>query len=387
MREKQILGLIWKCTLCGFCPKDFECPGFDDVVRWESSYARGKVAIVHALLRDPELNFQNSKLTKERLFSCTGCGHCLYICPSGIDVPLIITLGKKKLVEAGNYPEAHEKIVKNIKNFGNPFGEELARDTSWPELKNNVNADTVYYPGCMAIYRTPEIGKDTVRLFEIMKEEVRVLKNETCCSGILYRTGHSDLLEENTKMMLDELKQNPPKQIVFTCPGCLITFKEIYNSELNEKFDNIKLLHFSEYLIDKLSKLGDIQNKVKKFLETSIKGPIIWHDPCHLARGLGIFNEARFILDAIQVPYIEFKQNKEDANCCGSGSGVRSAFPELAETTTIQRLKEVKELGAHTILTDCPFCEYQFKSVIDKNNYDIDVIDLNNLLYKLASYI
>ncbi|MHA1525824.1 MAG: heterodisulfide reductase-related iron-sulfur binding cluster [Promethearchaeota archaeon] len=122
-------------------------------------------------------------------------------------------------------------------------------------------------------------------------------------------------------------------------------------------------------------------------METKLKGPIIWHDPCHLARGLGIYDEPRAILDAIRLPYIEFKQTKEDSNCCGSGSGVRSAYPDLAEKATIQRLEEVKGLGARTILTACPFCEFQFGSVIEKNNYDIKVIDLNSLLVELISLL
>jgi Fe-S oxidoreductase len=102
---------------------------------------------------------------------------------------------------------------------------------------------------------------------------------------------------------------------------------------------------------------------------------------------LGIYNEPRAILDTIQLPYIEFNQTKEDSNCCGSGSGVRSAYLDLAEKTTIQRLREVEELGAHTILTTCPFCEYQYKSVIDKHDYDIKVIDLNTLLVELVSLL
>lgn len=383
MREKQILGIIWKCNLCGFCPKDFECPAFDDDARWESSYARGKVSIVHKILQDAECGFQNSALARARLFSCTGCGQCLYICPSGIDIPTIITLGKKKLVEANNYPESHKKIVKNIKNYGNPFGEKDPRDLSWPELKSNVDAEIVYFPGCMAIYRLPDIALSTIKLFKKLGENIKVLENETCCCGILYRIGNIDLLAEYTRPMLDELNKKPPKQIIFTCPGCLVTFKENYKSELKEKFEKTKLLHFSEYLLDKISRLGDLKSKIKDLLETEIKGPIIWHDPCHLVRGLGIYNEPRAILDTIKLPYMEFKQNRENSNCCGSGSGVRSAYPELAENTTIQRLEEVKELEARTILTACPFCEYQFNSVIKKNGYDINIMDLNSLLVKL----
>lgn len=384
MREEQIRGIIWKCNLCGFCPKDLECPGFDDDTRWESSYARGKVMIVHGILQDEEYGFQNSTLTRERLFSCTGCGHCQFICPSGVDVPTIIALGKKKLVEANNSPEEHSKFAENIKNYGNPFGEKNSRDSVWQELKSNTDADTVYFSGCMAIYRIPEVALNTIKLFKKLGENIKVLENETCCSGILYRTGHVDLLAEQVRPMLKELNEIPPKQIIFTCPGCLTAFKKIYKSELKERFKNTNLLYFSEYLIDKISKLGDLESKIKDLLESEIKGPIIWHDPCHLARGLGIYKEPRKILDAIKIPYIEFNQNKEDSNCCGAGSGVRSAYPDLAERTTLQRLEEVKELGARTILTACPFCEYQYTSVIKKRGYNIDVIDLNSLLEKLT---
>ena len=218
MSERKIRGIIWKCTLCGFCPKDFECPGFDDDARWESSYARGKVAIVHAMIQNENLKFQNSQHARDRLFSCTGCGHCLYICPSGIDVPSIIYYGRKKLVDAKNFPEPHAKILKNIKHYGNPFGEGNPRDNLWLDLKTNVKAETVYYPGCMAIYRTPEIAINTIELFKKLGEEIKILKNETCCSGILYRTGHRDKIIEFIQPMLDEIHENPPKQIIFTCP-------------------------------------------------------------------------------------------------------------------------------------------------------------------------
>ena len=117
MNEEEIMGIVWKCSLCGFCPKDIECPAFDDEARWESSYARGKVAIVHGMIKNPSLGFQNSELAKQQLFSCTGCGHCLYICPTGVNVPEIIMTGKKLLVDADNFPESHIGILNNIKKY------------------------------------------------------------------------------------------------------------------------------------------------------------------------------------------------------------------------------------------------------------------------------
>ncbi|KKM94737.1 hypothetical protein LCGC14_1195300 [marine sediment metagenome] len=383
MNKEEILGIVWKCSLCGFCPKDMECPAFDDDARWESSYARGKVAIVHGMIKNPELGFQNSELAKQQLFSCAGCGHCLYICPSGVNVPEIVMTGKKILVDANNYPESHGNIIKNLKELRNPFGENAPRAQKWEELRKNINAETVYFPGCMAIYRTPQIALNSIELFKILDEDIKVLENETCCSGILYRIGHGRLLPEILKPMLDELHERPPKQIIFTCPGCLTSFKNIFSSELQEKFKDTKLLHFIQYLYDKISKLGDIEKKVELLLSGKIKKPIIWHDPCHLARDLEIHDEPRKILNAIKIPFIEFKQNRLDSNCCGSGSGVRSAFPELAEKTTLKRLEEMKDLGAKTLLSACPFCEYQYSTVASKFNFEIEVLDFNTLLMGL----
>lgn len=385
MNEEEIMGIIWKCSLCGFCPKDLECPAFDDDARWESSYARGKVGIVHGMIKNPHLGFQNSELTKQRLFSCTGCGHCLYICPSGVDVPEIINTGKKILVDADNYPKPHVEIVENIKKFSNPFGESAPRAQEWEDLRNNVEAETVYFPGCMAIYRTPEIALNSIELFKILGEEIKVLKNETCCSGILYRIGHTDSLAEILKPMFDELHKNPPKQIIFTCPGCLTSFRKIFKSELGEEFKGTKLLHFTQYLLDKISKAGTFEQKVISLLNSKINEPIIWHDPCHLARGLDIYEEPRTILNKLKIPYLEFKQNRQDTNCCGSGSGVRAAFPDLAEKTTLKKFEEIKELGAKTLLTACPFCEYQFLTVANKHNLEIEVLDFNSLLRKLIT--
>jgi heterodisulfide reductase subunit B len=81
---------------------------------------------------------------------------------------------------------------------------------------------------------------------------------------------------------------------------------------------------------------------------------------------------------------MEFKQNHQDSNCCGSGSGVRAAFPELAERSTLKKLEEMKEVGAKILLTACPFCEYQFLTVSNKYNFEIEVLDFNSLLRKLV---
>ncbi|HDZ16723.1 MAG TPA: hypothetical protein ENH75_00435 [archaeon] len=89
------------------------------------------------------------------------------------------------------------------------------------------------------------------------------------------------------------------------------------------------------------------------------------------------------MLNALKIPFVEFSQNHLDSNCCGSGSGVRSAFPELAEKTTLKRLEEMKDFGAKTLLSACSFCEFQYSTVASKYSFNIDAIDFNTLLIEL----
>ncbi|HJJ58549.1 MAG TPA: heterodisulfide reductase-related iron-sulfur binding cluster, partial [Methanocorpusculum sp.] len=46
------------------------------------------------------------------------------------------------------------------------------------------------------------------------------------------------------------------------------------------------------------------------------------------------------------------------AQCCGAGGGVRTGTPDEAEEIGKRRAEMIKNTGADTVVTVCPFCEY-----------------------------
>jgi Fe-S oxidoreductase len=124
--------------------------------------------------------------------------------------------------------------------------------------------------------------------------------------------------------------------------------------KLEKHGSEIKVTHIIQILVEMLEKH---RIAVKKIL-----GKVTYHDPCHLGRLEGIIEEPREILRQIS-DFREMPDSGYESNCCGAGGGVRAAFPELSQEIGKKRVEEAKATGAEILVTSCPFCENQFKTI------------------------
>jgi heterodisulfide reductase subunit D len=180
-----------------------------------------------------------------------------------------------------------------------------------------------------------------------------------------------DLAERNQQIIGD----SGAKAVITSCPGCLNTMKNDYRRMGLELKADVR--HTTELLAD-LVESGEL-----KFREYKKKAT--YHDPCHLGRHVGIYDEPRAIIDAIPgLELTEMGRNREFAYCCGAGGGVKSAFPEWALKTGKERVTEAMETGAEVLITTCPFCERNLRDAVDDMGVDLEITDLVELVAKLA---
>ena len=52
---------------------------------------------------------------------------------------------------------------------------------------------------------------------------------------------------------------------------------------------------------------------------------------------------------------VEMEHNREKSRCCGAGGGVRSAYPEITEEISKNRITDAEDVNAEIIITACPF--------------------------------
>lgn len=355
--EKEIMT----CTMCGFCKA--VCPTGEEL-SWDSSTARGRVILSYGLL-EGEIPLDISVL--ERLYQCMVCLHCKAKCPSKIDVGKIILSARKDIFNSGKILKRHEEITENIMKYGNPYAEKFPRMQNFN--RKVKESKLAYFMGCNFSYRNQDIAKSTFSLLDKLKIDFTPL-DEICCGSVLYMFGGDDekikkLMKEN----FERIKKTKAEKVIFTCPGCYRMVNETYREINNGKLD-FAPLHITQFLENIEMKLKPLNKK------------ITYHDPCHLGRHSGIYEQPRKIIAKIpNIVFKEMEQTKEMARCCGGGGGVRSAFPELTKILGKKRVEQGS--FADILLSTCPFCVDNLKLGNELANKKLEIKHITEVLDEL----
>ncbi len=173
------------------------------------------------------------------------------------------------------------------------------------------------------------------------------LIDEVCCSGVLEDIGY-EINDDLAKKNVDLILATGAKTVITGCPYCsrIFTNKPEYD-KLRDK--GLKIVHLSQFLKD-----FDLNVKTDK--------RVTYHDPCDLGRHCGIYEEPREIVRKIAPDFVEMRRNRADALCCGAGGGVRGAYAKNSIAMARERLKEVEEVGADILLTECNSCVHNLNN-------------------------
>ncbi|MFP4170456.1 MAG: heterodisulfide reductase-related iron-sulfur binding cluster [Methanomassiliicoccales archaeon] len=283
---------------------------------------------------------------RDTLFSCSTCFHCTSICESSHDTPHLIEDLRSHLVERGMNPEKHRIMRERVSSTGNPFGEE--------EGYSDVHegADLVYFPGCTSVYRMESMYDATREILEALGIAYTVPEGLVCCGSPLMRAGYDagDVKERNLRLLKGK--------VTVSCAGC--------HAALAGDYQGVDVEHVVEILAREVHRLPMKELNMK----------VAYHDPCHLGREFGIYDEPRKVIEAIPgVELVEFQENRENSQCCGGGGGLRSWNREKSEEMGRERMRSAEEMGVDAVVSACPFCKLNLQSVSD-----MEVLDIVELL-------
>jgi len=219
---------------------------------------------------------------------------------------------------------------------------------------------TLYYPGCLTKKILDEEQDHYKEIFNRLGIDFIMLPNDEVCCGLpVINAGHKKVARDLAKKNFELFKKNKVRRIVTNCPSCYHTFRLVYPKFVRDW--DIEVEHATVSILEalkrkKISFRGIDEERVK----------VGYHDPCHLGRYSGIYDEPREVIELLGGKVIEMKNNREKSLCCGGGGGLRANFPDTAKMIAKKRVSQLSE-DVVMVLSPCGLCHSNLKTATNKS--------------------
>lgn len=360
------------CIGCGACL--LECPVFEVVGPefGQSGHLGGRGVCVSPFV--PSGRGDLSSTVEKGLPLCLTCRNCVERCPLDIDTPRMMEDLRARATRSGAFPLAeHAEMLSSVRNYSNPFLQPRRKRGTWARGQENPEPDPdtpTFFAGCSLALLDGELARSAVEVLRVAGLSPHLKgADESCCGGPALRLGDEELYLCLARENIEGVGAS--KELVVSCPGCLKAWRE-YPERFPEFTTPVR--HISEVLAEAVE-----SGKLKP--RSPVPRIVTYHDPCHLGRALGIFDEPRRVLAAIEgLELVEMERSREYSACCGAGGGVKTAFGDLALEIGRRRIEMAEATGADSIVTCCPWCERNLAEAAASAGSDIEVLDLVTLV-------
>jgi Fe-S oxidoreductase len=373
---------------------------------WHAYSAGGKFNIALSFL---EGRIPYSDTLLDAVYQCQMDGSCDVSCKSVQDIePLqLMQELRMKCVKDGQMIPAHTTMIDCLRKEDNMVQRLKADRGKWAkglDVKDltKEEAEVYFHAGCKYSFEEElwQVVRSGLTLLRDAGVDVGIMGGaEMCCGGRAYELGYEDELIKYASRHEKALRKAGVRTIVTPCSHCYQSMKVLYD-KVGKKL-GIEVFHIAEYF-NRLIKEGKI--KLRKMVPLTVT----YHDPCHLGRlaepwihwngketkvlgqmivhdppkkfrrgANGVYDIPRDILTSIPgLRLVEMYRIRAAAWCCGSGGGVKEAYPDFSTWTATERIREARATGAEAIVSACPWCTQNFRDTIKETGETLKIFDV-----------
>lgn len=272
-----------------------------------------------------------SEATAASVYGCTGCRSCGSVCLPGLDLPTHVRATRADVVAARMAPPGVERATGRACA---PADALLAGATP--------GAGIVVYPGC----RSGD-GPALAALLNAADEPYDVVLGATCCGVRSVDVGHAEQGMAEAADLAGRLQA--ADLIVVADPHC--------TRWLRVDHDDARVVALPSFL-------AGLVDRLAPRLSPPAGPPLVWHDPCWLARGLGVHDDPRAVLAAVGARMVEPPHTRDHTGCTGGGMGYPETDPAGADVILRGRADELRFAlgGDGTVVTACPTAAERLRS-------------------------
>lgn len=316
---------------CVFCPKlsRSACPVSNAEPR-ETITPWGKMSMAYFAA--------NGDVALEASFAapawaCTGCFACREACDHKNDVAGTLFDARAAVVGARRdaAPPGARKVIDGYARHDEATTAAVAKLATATGARG---ARVGLLVGCGYVRRAEAEARDAVDAARaIVGEDVALV--EGCCGQPLRHAGDGEAFARAVEKLRERAARF--EALVVVDPGCAITLRDA-----GVRYDLLV-----ERGARDLARFGRVAREGEE-------GPVRWHDPCQLGRGLGVYDAPRAILTrALGRAPDELPSRREKATCSGAGGLLPITMPETARAIAAARVDAHREAGGGRVVTAC----------------------------------
>ena len=276
-------------------------------------------------------------------WACTACYGCREACDHRNVVADVLVDARDALSRTGVAPEAARRTVTR-------FGQHAARTRAAARAlldqvdpaRVSAEAPDAVLVGCGYLRTARREARDAVEAASVVAGgPVMVL--DRCCGLPLLLAGDALGFTEQAREMARLVSRHA--RVWVADAGCAVALKRRYADV------GVEIRPVVETIVE-----GAARNleSLAPASEAAGGGPVRWHDPCQLGRGLGVYDEPRAVLTrALGRAPEELSDRRELSVCSGAGGLLPSTMPEVARAIADERLRAHAAAGGGRVVTGC----------------------------------
>jgi glycolate oxidase iron-sulfur subunit len=385
-------AILRRCIHCGLCTAT--CPTYV-LTGDERDSPRGRIYLMKQMFEEREV----APSTTYHIDRCLSCFSCMTTCPSGVDYMHLVDLARARIEMKGHRSSSQRttrwilsKVLPNPRRFrlalligwfARPFRGLFARagfirSAAALELvprrmlrakltkpRSAIGRDpkakrVALMLGCVQEVLAPSISRAAIRLLRRHGVDVVVVKDETCCGGLVHQLGREEEARDYARRNIDawtaSMREKLLDAIVVTTSGCGTMVKDYGN-----------LLARDRGYAERAAYVSGLARDITEFIdEIGLMPPMMWtglkiayHAACSLQHGqkldalpLSLLGQAGF--NILEIP--------EGHLCCGSAGTYNLLEPELAGKLRERKLSNIAKVDPDVIVTANIGCMMQLKT-------------------------
>lgn len=300
--------------------------------------------------------------TAESFYACTGCLRCRTWCEHENDVPRALYQGRAEAVAQGVAPAAATAVADRFARLGHaqqenplPVVERIAASRRVP-----AGGTSVLFAGCEAPLSRPAVVEAALDASRALGVPLPLAAEPACCGRPLFEAGCRDAFRDHVAGVWARFGE---REVVTLSAACARALSE-WSREVGVT-PRGPVVHATTFLARRLG--PEIQAK-------RLPGNALYHDPCHLGRGLGEYDAPRRLLQAaLEGGVKEAADSRERSDCCGATGLLPRTYPNTAKAMSMSRADALREVEASRVVTACPSCQHSLQAA------GLDVVDVVEL--------